>query len=685
LAAPARKPASPTPPASPTGPGPRRTSDRPAPARRRRSVWGFLARWTAVLSIWAFVGVAAVVGWFAWDMPDMDTVELPTRRPSITLLAADGSEFLRLGDLVGDLVDSRELPRHLIQAVLAVEDRRFFSHFGIDPIGLARAIWVNHQAGRTVQGGSTITQQLAKNLFLTPERSVRRKVQEALIALWLDHRYEKHEILTAYLNRVYLGAGTFGVDAAARTYFGKSATRVDLREAAVLAGLLKAPSRFAPTNDPAESLKRASVVLDTMVDAGFIGETQATLAKSASLSGGRTGPGGSGRHFADWVAEQVGAYVGREPRDLIVKTTLDIRMQAMAEQKVRAALDGPGAQARAGQAAMVMMTPDGAVRALVGGRDWSDSPFNRATRALRQPGSAFKPFVFLAALEAGMTPDTLVEDAPIRIGRWAPENFEPGFRGPVTLTTALAQSINTSAVRLLDRAGLDRTREVARALGITRPLARNLSLALGTSEVTLVELTGAYGAFANGGRSIWPHAIAEIQDRQGRVLYRRQGGGGTGVTYPAGRIAQLDRMLAAVVEEGTGRAARLDRPAGGKTGTTQGFRDAWFVGFTADYVAGVWMGNDDNTPMTRVTGGGLPARLWREVMLEAHQGLPARPLRGIAAPPPPEGTPPVARTGPDGSAGDPLMALIRRLATGGPGPSRGEDVPEHLRGGDGNN
>ena len=676
MAAPARKPA-------PDEPAPRKPPERQPPRPRRRGVWGFLLRWTAVLAIWGFVGLAAVVGWFAWDMPDMDEVELPTRRPSITLLAADGSEFLRLGDLVGDVVDSRRLPAHLVQAVLAVEDRRFFSHFGIDPVGLARAIWVNHNAGRTVQGGSTITQQLAKNLFLTPERSIRRKVQEALIALWLDWRYEKHEILTAYLNRVYLGAGTFGVDAAARTYFGKSALRVDLREAALLAGLLKAPSRFAPTNDPAESLKRASVVLDAMVDAGFVSETQATIAKSASLSSARGGPGGAGRYFADWVAEQVGAYVGREPRDLVVRTTLDVRAQAAAEQRLRAMLDGPGAQARAGQAAIVLMSPDGAVRALVGGRDWSDSPFNRATRALRQPGSAFKPFVYLAALETGMTPETLVEDAPIRIGRWAPENFEPGFRGSVTLTTAMAHSINTSAVRLLDRAGLDRTREVARALGITRPLVRDLSLALGTSEVTLVELTGAYGAFANGGRSVWPFAIVEIQDRQGRVLYRRQGGGGNGTVFPAGRIAQLDRMLAAVVEEGTGRAARLDRPAAGKTGTTQAHRDAWFVGFTADYVAGVWMGNDDNTPMARVTGGGLPARLWRDVMADVHQGLPARPLRGIAAPPPPAEAP--ARAAPDPAATDPLTALIRRLATGGPAPVRDDDVPLHLRDGGGNN
>ena len=658
-----------------------RRSAKPA-ARRRGSLWGLLAKWAAVLAVWGVVAAGAVVAYFAWDLPNLDAVELPTRRPAITLLAADGTEFARLGDLVGDTLDSRRLPPHLIQAVLAVEDRRFFSHFGVDPIGLARAAWVNYRSGRTVQGGSTLTQQLAKNLFLTPERSLKRKAQEAILALWLEWKYEKHEILTAYLNRVYLGAGTYGVDAAARTYFGKPATQVNLREAAVIAGLLKAPSRFAPTNDPAESMRRASVVLDTMVDAGFINEADAEHARAQPTTPRRRpGPGGDGRYFADWAAEQVAAFVGGEPRDLVVLTTLDLRQQRAVEGRVEAILAGPGAQQKAGQAAVVVMDHDGAVRALVGGRDWNESPFNRATRALRQPGSSFKPFVYLAALEAGMTPDTLVEDAPIRIGRWAPGNFEPGYKGPVTLSYALAHSLNTVAVRLLDRVGVDRVRETARNLGINRPLVRDLSLALGTSEVTLLEMTGAFTAFANGGRTVWPYAIAEIRDRDGRVLYSRKAAGASaaadGRTDP-GRIAQLDRMLAAVVEEGTGKAARIDRPAAGKTGTTQEHRDAWFVGFTADYVAGVWMGNDDNKPMARVTGGGLPARLWREVMLDVHQGLPARPLRAIDAPVS-EG--PVARARNDGPQ-DPLSALIRRLSGGGGAAApaaRSPDVPMYLR------
>lgn len=580
-----------------------------------------------VLGIWATLAGGMGLLWFAYDLPDIRTAVQAERRPSIALLAADGSPFQRFGDLHGTVMERADFPPHLVQAVLAVEDRRFFSHFGIDPIGLARAMWRNWRAGHLVQGGSTLTQQLAKNLFLSAEKTLRRKVQEALLALWLERTYSKDQILTAYLNRVYLGAGAFGVDAAARVYFGKAGSEVNLRESALLAGLLKAPSRYSPASNPDAAQQRAQVVLSTMVDAGFIGEEQAQAARNPPPQPPRRKPGagGDGRYFAEWVVNQLDDYLGDTARDLTIRTTLDIRLQRQAEIRLDGLLAGPGAAVNATQGAVVVLAPDGGVLALVGGRDYATSPFNRATQAKRQPGSAFKPFLFLAALEAGQTPDSRIDDGPLRIGSWQPANFEKEFRGSITLSEALAHSVNTSAVRLLDRVGLEATHDVARRCGIESPLGRDLSLALGTSEVSLLELTAAYATLAAGGQSAWPHGILEIRDRNGEVLYLRETGGGVAAADP-GRVAALAGMMRAVIETGTGKAARLDRPAAGKTGTTSDYRDAWFVGFTADRVAGVWLGNDNNSEMRRVTGGSLPAQLWREIMQDAHAGLPVRPL-----------------------------------------------------------
>ncbi|HSK40703.1 MAG TPA: transglycosylase domain-containing protein, partial [Arenibaculum sp.] len=374
--------------------------------------------------------------WFAYGLPAISEVEAPQRRPAITMLAADGTQFARYGDLHGATVNAADLPRHLVEAVIATEDRRFFSHFGIDPIGLARATYVNLREGRVVQGGSTITQQLAKNLFLTPERTFTRKVQEAMLALWLEYTYTKNQILTAYLNRVYLGAGTYGVEAAARTYFGKPAQEVNLRESAVLAGLLKAPSRFSPTRNPRMAAERAQVVLAAMVDAGYLAaEELEALRRQPPVP--RRKPGNDAwRYFADWVAEQVEDFIGAEHPDVVVRTTLDLDLQRGAERRVEALVTGPGTQAGAGQAAVVTLAPDGAVRALIGGTDYAESQFNRATQALRQPGSAFKPFVFLAAVETGLSADSLVDDRPVRVGGWQPANFEPGSHGMIPLRDA---------------------------------------------------------------------------------------------------------------------------------------------------------------------------------------------------------------------------------------------------------
>jgi penicillin-binding protein 1A len=644
-----------------------------------------LATWGLVAAIWAGVAAAAVLTWFAYDLPDIGKAAQFERRPSIIVLAADGSEFTRFGDLHGAMIDARDLPPHLVNAVLAIEDRRFRSHFGIDLIGLARAAYVNWRSGRLVQGGSTLTQQLAKNLFLTPERSFKRKVQEAMLAVWLEHRFSKDQILTAYLNRVYLGAGTYGVDAAARTYFGHPATRVDLREAAILAGLLKAPSRYSPSANPNEAEERGRVVLAAMEDAGFINRIDLETAR-VSAPVAPTAAGGEGRYFADWVNELVAAYTGAAHGDVVVRTTVDPRLQRAAEQRMATMLVGPGAQANVGQAALVAMSYDGAVRALVGGRDYGASEYNRATQARRQPGSSFKPFVYLAALEAGWTADTLVDDAPLRIGNWSPNNYEKEFRGMVPLRTALAHSINTATVRILERIGVDHVRKLAARLGIVSPLVHDLSLALGTSEVTLLELTRAYTGVANGGTPVIPYAILEIRDRDGRLLYRRQGSGAP-AAVSSESAGQLTRMMMGVIEGGTGKAAKLDRPAAGKTGTTQDYRDAWFVGFTADLVAGVWLGNDNNDEMKRVTGGSLPAKLWQAFMTDAHAGRPVRPLpvgesgaggvipvggpaSGAAGGPVAADVAPGPRAAPRAEQG--IGGLIGRL-TGGAGRSEAED------------
>ncbi|MGE0724163.1 MAG: transglycosylase domain-containing protein [Alphaproteobacteria bacterium] len=618
--------------------------------RRRRSIWGFLARWTLIFGIWGLVVLGGVVAWYAYDLPDTRNLATADRRPSVTVLAADGSLVATFGEVYGEAVQLRELPTYLPGALLATEDRRFYQHFGLDVIGLARAIYQNLRAGRVVEGGSTITQQLAKNLFLTPERTTRRKVQEALLAIWLEQRFSKDEILTIYLNRVYFGAGTYGIDAAARRYFAKPARQVSLYEAAVLAGLPKAPSRLNPLRDPDLAAARAAEVLDNMVEAGVLTAGEATVAKAQSTAlASIASPSQGNRYFADWALEQVAGYAGAGGGDLVVATTLDPRLQAIGESTVRAALEAEGAKLEAGQAALVALAPDGAVLAMVGGRDYGESQFNRATQAMRQPGSAFKPFVWLAALEAGWQPESPIADQPVRIGNWSPRNFNNRYLGETTLAEALAQSINTVSVQLVQRVGVDRVIAVAHRMGITSELGRDASLALGTSEVTPLELAGAMAPFANGGDGVLPYGIREIRDRSGRILYRRSGSG-PGHAISAGAAAEMNRMLAGTLIRGTARAASIGRPAAGKTGTSQDFRDAWFAGWTPDLVGVVWVGNDDNRPMRNVSGSGLPAAIWKRFMTEALKGSkPALfpeyspPVAALpspvpaAAPPPPAG------------------------------------------------
>jgi len=595
--------------------------------KRRRPLGRRLLIWAMTAAIWVGIGIGGVVAYYAIDLPDIDQVTATTRRPSVVFQSVEGETFAAFGDIYGEPLTLAQIAPTLPQAVLATEDRRFYHHFGVDLIGLARAVAVNLHAGHVVQGGSTITQQLAKNLFLKPDRTLKRKVQEVLMALWLEHRFSKEQILTLYLNRVYLGSGTFGVDAAAKRYFNVSARAVNLYQSAVIAGLLKAPSRYSPLNDAEASHERTVDVLSNMVAAGMIDRQTADLAAVTGAAQLVRRPAPAGHYFADWLLTQIDGLGEIQGKDIVVKTTLDISLERAVEADLKALLDGPGAKANVGQGAVVVLSPDGAVRALAGGKNYDDSQFNRATQALRQPGSSFKPFVYLAAMEKGYSPDDTFEDAPIRLGNWSPSNYVNKYEGSVTLRHAFAESLNTVAVRVIEAVGPARVIQLAHQMGITSELHNDASLALGTSEVTPLELTTAYAAFANGGIGIAAFGIAEITEAgTGKPLYSRRGGGFGQVISPSA-LARMHSLMRAVIEEGTGKSARLDRPAAGKTGTTQDYRDAWFMGFTADYVTGVWLGNDDQrNEMKKVTGGGLPAQLWKQVMLTAHRGLPARPL-----------------------------------------------------------
>lgn len=610
-----------------TKPAERKPARRPL-EKQRRSLFGRLLYWLLVVAVWGVIAIMGVLVWYAYDLPDVSKLNALARGPTITLIDREGRAITERGEVYGEAVQAADLPPHLPQAVIATEDRRFYAHFGVDVLGMARAMLTNLSQGRLVQGGSTITQQLAKNVFLTPERTIKRKAQEVLLAFWLEANFSKDQILTLYLNRVYFGAGAYGVDAAARRYFGKSATEVNLAEAAMLAGLLKAPSRYAPTHNLKAAQGRARVVLAAMKETGYLDDdtTRKALASPAGL--GRARPNRrAARYFVDWIMDRLPDYVSPSERSLTIVTTLDMDLQLMTERRLSATLSKSGKAANVSQGAALIMGPNGSVYAMVGGRNYVESQFNRAVQARRQPGSAFKPLLYLAGLEAGLRPETRMVDRPITIGNWSPGNYNGRFMGPMTLTEALANSTNTVAVQVLQKAGYQRLGDVSLALGLTGDLPRQPSVALGSAETSLVELTAAYAAFANGGKGVLAHGIMEIRDTDsGEILYRRRGAGG-GRVMSERHAAEITAMLQRALIDGTGKAAALDRPAAGKTGTSQDYRDAWFVGYTAHFVAGVWVGNDDNRPMKRVTGGGLPARLWRDIMQEAHKDIMPMPLQ----------------------------------------------------------
>ncbi len=597
--------------------------------RKHRGIFGRLAYWGVVAGVWALIAVGGVVGYYAAKLPPIDSLTVPKRPPNIAILADDGALLANRGETGGSTVALKELPPYLPKAFIAIEDRRFYSHFGIDPIGLTRALTHAAISCQFSQGGSTLTQQLAKNLFLTQERTLGRKVQEAILALWLERKYTKDQILELYLNRVYFGSGAYGVEAAAQKYYGKSARNVTLAEAASLAGLVQAPSRLAPNRNPQGAAARAAQVVTDMVQQGYVTDQAAKVALASPAEARHQAGAGSANYAADWVMDVLDDYVGAIDKDIVVRTTISTGMQQAAERAVVDELNSKGAKFNVSQGALVAMAPDGSVKALVGGRSYTESQFNRAISARRQPGSSFKPFVYLTALERGMTPETLLTDAPINIKGWQPENYTRGqYFGQIPMMKSLIMSLNTPVVRLVQDMGPKTVIRTAQRLGITAALQPNVSLALGTSEVTPLEMAAAYTTFADGGVGVVPHVIAEVKTTDGKVLYRSKSAGPGRVIEP-GPLSMLDAMLHENTVSGT--AKKGDVPgwqAGGKTGTTQDYKDAWFCGFTAYLTAVVWLGNDDGDPMKKVTGGGLPVEVWDRFMREVHKGVTPVPLPG---------------------------------------------------------
>ena len=609
-----------------------RRRPRAVPARRpakrsAKSRFPWLRSLT-VLTLLVSLGVGGYLVSVARDLPDTSGLTAVEPAASITYLDHRDRLIARRGSAQGHEVNIEDLPPYLIDAVLAVEDRRFYSHPGIDVIGLSRAMLANIRAGHVVQGGSTLTQQLAKNLFLSPERTLRRKVQEMMLAFWLESRFTKDEILELYLNRVYFGGGAYGVEAASLRYFGRSASEVSLGEAALLAGLLKAPSRYSPVNDAARAAARATVVLDLMAQTGRITESERVAAAEVPIrvSRGASSPGA--QYFIDWIAPQVRELVGDGHGDLIVHTTLDVDAQRAAESALNAVLADAELASGAGEGALVSLAHDGSVRALVGGRSYVRSQFNRAILAQRQPGSAFKPFVYASAFEAGLRPDDVRTDAPVRVGDWEPQNYNDTYRGELTLREAFYRSSNSVAVQIAEETGRGHVARLARRLGLSSSMRVDRSLALGAYEVTPLELATAYTPFANGGFRAEAHGIAWIETADGEVLYTPPAPPSE-LVLDARTSTHMRDLMRAVVREGTGRnAAVWGLDAAGKTGTTNEFRDAWFAGYAGDLVTVVWTGNDDNSPTDHATGGGPPARIFGGFMREApREGLGSQPPR----------------------------------------------------------
>lgn len=604
-----------------------------SPKKATDSGWrAWLKRFFIKSAIYGSIAGGIVVGILWLTLPDISELNKVSKVQSILIKSEDGQIIGSFGDVYGDYLRFNEFPSSLVDAVIATEDRNFYYHFGVDPIGVLRATFANIRAGHVVQGASTITQQVAKNVFLTPERSYLRKAKEVLLAFKLEHKFSKEAIMSIYLNRVYLGAGSYGVDAASKRYFGKSAHEMNLAESAIMAGLLKAPSRYAPSSNPALSRKRADQVLVNMEDADFLTKKQSDRARAqlADSMKNRKPNSQSTFYFADYIADQLPEYVGNVNDDLVVTTTLRPEWQTMGEKSMAEVMDKNTEKMNVSQAALLAMSPDGAIRVMIGGRSYAESQYNRVSQSQRQPGSAFKMFVYLAGLEGGLTPDTMMEDEPLTIPiaggkKWRPQNYTHKYEGQITLKQALTESINTIAVQVSEGVGREKVIQIAQRLGVTADMQPVPSIALGATEVSLLELTNAYAHLAANGAVVYPYGILEIKTAKGKTLYHREEAT-HGNVVDSNVVGMMNEMLSSVVTSGTGRGAQIGRPVAGKTGTTSDYKDAWFVGYTPDLVAGVWVGNDDNTQMKKVTGGTLPANIFRGFMSAALAGTPASSL-----------------------------------------------------------
>ena len=618
----------------------------------------------AILAVWAAIALVATVLVFSQGLPDISRLYTIQRQPSINYLDRSGALITVRGSQYAPPVKIDEMPPYVPAAFVAIEDRRFYHHMGFDLIGIMRAIVADLRRGHAAEGASTITQQLARNLFLTPDQTVKRKIQEVILAVELEHKFSKKEILALYMNRVYFGAGAYGIEAASQRYFNKPASQLSVGEVAILAGLLKSPTHYSPISDRERAARRATIVLDKMVQTGAITPTQRADAFRNPVNVSPTLSSQHAQYFIDWVDQQVRQLVGQPQQDLVVETTLDLPLDAIASnvaQTVVARETKAGVQ----QAALVALDGSGRVRAMVGGVNYAESQFNRAADAKRQAGSSWKPFVYLTAMEAGRTPDVQVVDEPVTINGWTPQNYTKKYLGQITLETALAQSINTVAARLADEVGRDNVARVAHRLGIITPIGTDPSMALGAVEVSPVEMAQAYAAFSNGGNQTTAYGIERIRTTDGKVLYEHKSDARVSVIGNP-PLSYMNRMLRQVVASGTGGRAKIGGyDIAGKTGTTSDYKDAWFVGFTGGFVTAVWVGKDDNTPMRKVTGGGPPADLWRSFMVQA---LPHLKVQAIPAGP----------TAPDGAYSDPIGDLLSGNTVAGPNgePQTPSDAPQ---------
>ncbi len=578
------------------------------------SLWKTFFYYFCIFALWCGIALSIILLYLALTLPNIEHITNKTRSPSITILDRNRNKIASINDMYGDTVDIENLPKHIWQAVIATEDKRFFDHFGVDIKGLFRAIYNNIKANRTAQGGSTITQQLAKNVFLSKERSIKRKLQEVMITLWLENKFTKNQILSLYLNRVSLVGGKYGISIASETIFNKPAKELNIAEAAIIAGMLKAPSRLNPMKNPEEALSRMKVVLKLMLEQNYITQFEYETAINYKYIKQNTNFNQT-RYFIDYTMENFNSLIGDISTDIIIQTTIDEKLQKTAENITNSYINKDGKKYNFSQIATIILNTKGEILALIGGKDYKESQFNRATQMKRQPGSIFKPFVYLAALEYGLKPTDMFIDEPTTIGDWTPRNHDEKYMGEVSMATALEKSLNTVPVQIAKKIGLKNIIKTAQKLGLIDKINNDYSIILGTSDTTLIDMTSAYAIFANNGYGVIPHSIKKITTPTGQIIYERKGSG-IGKLISEEYTQIMNSMLNNVIKGGTGTNANITgEQIYGKTGTSQNNRDAWFIGYTPDFITGIWIGNDNNTPMSSSSyGGTIPAKIFKTIM-----------------------------------------------------------------------